>query len=111
MSLGGVPFFEFADFGFLVPEDVGVFGSVVFRFADKVDDLEVSHVVTVTVRVKAGSDLPIGDMREALFQKAVEQLRHALEVAEGKTAQQLVSEAREKAASEQWESDLSSLDP
>jgi hypothetical protein len=99
MSLGGMPFFDFGEVGFL-SNDVGVYGTITFRFEDKVDDLEVVHIVSVKTRVKAGDDVSIGDMREALFQKSVEQLRHALQVAEGKTVRQLSSEAREKAEAE-----------
>jgi hypothetical protein len=104
MSLGGVPSFAFEELGFL-SSDVGVYGNVVFRFEDMIDDIEVAHIVTVRVRIKAGAEVPIGDMREALLQKAVEQLRHSLAIADGKSAQQLVSEAREKAESERWKPD------
>jgi hypothetical protein len=101
MSLGGLPVFEFDQFGFL-PGCEGVYGSVIFRFEDMLDDVEVAHSVIVKARIKAASSLSIADMREALFRKAVEQLSRALQVAEGKTSQQLSSEAEEKAEAERW---------
>lgn len=110
MSLGGMKFFDFGEFGFLTHK-TGVYGSVVFRAEDTIDGLDVAHVVTVKVRVRTPHDQSIADMREALFQKAMEQLRHALSVAEGKSAQLLLSEAADKAEAEQWKPDFSSFSP
>lgn len=82
--------------------DGGLFGTVVFSHDEGWPEFEVTHHVMVKIRVKVSSDASIRDMREVLYRKAVEQLSRTLEAVDGKTAQQLTSEAEEKAAAERW---------
>ncbi|TPW31173.1 hypothetical protein [Pararhizobium mangrovi] len=104
-------FFQFEEFGFL--DGVrGVYGTVAFNFDGQVDDIPVAHNVRVKVRITTSAEQSIGDMREALYREAVEQMHRALSCAEGKSAQELFSEAQEMEAAEQkaledWQPDLS----
>lgn len=109
MSLGGLPFFQFEEFGFLTSGD-GIYGTVMFRFAEDLGDRLVSHTVTVKARVKVSPSDTIERMQEVLLQKAVDQLHLALSAAEDRTAQQLLSEARERVEAERWKPEGMSLD-
>lgn len=70
-------------------------GEVRFVADGKAGQYEVAHHVTVKVRVTASARSTVEELREALYQEAVKQLRRALQVAEGRSAQELLAVSRD----------------
>lgn len=68
-------------------------GEVRLNFDETVDEHEVTHWVTIRVRVTTDETASLQELREKLFHKAVDQLRHASQAVEGKTAQALLDAA------------------
>ncbi|ACM26532.1 hypothetical protein Arad_2311 [Rhizobium rhizogenes K84] len=68
---------------------------VKLNFDETIEEYAVSHWVTLKVRVTADETVTVQELRENLFQKAVAQLRQAVLVVEGKTAQQLLDAAHQ----------------
>ena len=71
------------------------------NFEEDVDEYDVAHWVTIKVRVTAPDSVTVTELREALFQKAVVQLRLASEFVADKTAQELLDAAQK--AHVEWE--------
>lgn len=70
---------------------------VKFNFDEKIDEYEVTHWLTIRVRVTADEFVTVEQLREALFQKAVAQLSLATQAVEGKSARVLLAEAKKDA--------------
>jgi hypothetical protein len=85
------------------------YGTVNFDFDDVLlGEVDVSHTVSVKVRITVPQGATVQGLNQALFVKAIDQLHHALSKAEGRTAQELLSAAFAKAQEEQrreWEED------
>lgn len=81
------------------------------NFEETLDEFEVAHWVTMKVRVTAPETVTVQELREALFQKAVQQLRRASEVVEGKSAQELLRDAQTAYEVEQRLRNLSFTSP
>jgi hypothetical protein len=73
-----------------------VYATVKFHFDEKIDEIEVTNIVSVKVRVKAQTSLTIQDIQKVLFEKAVETLAQANLLVEGKDVSQLISASEEK---------------
>jgi hypothetical protein len=78
-------------------------GEATFTFDDSVGEVEVAHLITVKVRLRADEATTIHDIREAIFQKAVSVLAQTTALVSGKTERQLAIEVEEKLASDDVE--------
>lgn len=75
-----------------------VAGTVSFHHQEPFGDSEVGQAVEVEVRISARDDITLEQLHEALFEKAIAQLRHSLEVCEGKSAKQLLAKTAKEMA-------------
>lgn len=102
--------FEIKEITKYADEDELVSGTVVFHHQEPLGVGEVGQVVEVEVRISARDDLTLGQLHQALFEKAVAQLRHSLAICENTTAKALLvktaREAKERAeALGKWDDD------
>ncbi|PZO78432.1 MAG: hypothetical protein DI629_12075 [Mesorhizobium amorphae] len=95
MQMLGGPMFEFEDFIFRQEDSLAV-GTVVLRFPDTLEAGEVTHHVKVRVRIMAPGHLTLDEVREKMLETAKVQLAAAVQMVEGKSAQQLFAEAEER---------------
>lgn len=100
-SVAGFKIFEIEK----VADDDGLtVAKVHFSFEETHPSGSIGHSVTVKVRVFVPDDASIAELHEAVFRKAVDQLRHALEASEHKPWQALYAE--EKARGQERKRDL-----
>ncbi|HVV93815.1 MAG TPA: hypothetical protein VHD15_10380 [Hyphomicrobiales bacterium] len=77
------------------------YATVNFDFEDVLPgEVDVTHTVSVKVRITVPHGATVQGLNQAFFAKAVDQLRRALAKSDGRTAQELLSEAFERAQEE-----------
>jgi len=97
----GIPKFEINHFHNDPSEPRLWWAEVRFNFDEMIEDIDVSHWVTVRVRVTADETVTVVELREILFRKALDQLRLASQAVEGKTAHELLDEAHQQILADQ----------
>jgi hypothetical protein len=68
-------------------------GKVCFHHQEPFGEDDVGQSVEVEVRISTRADITIEQLHEALFEKAVEELRLAVQLAEGQTAKSLLDKS------------------
>ncbi|WP_421579489.1 hypothetical protein [Shinella sp. M31] len=96
----GVPNFEIGNLHNSTEDPRRWWGEVKFAHDDELEGRDVTHWTTVKVRVIADESATVRELRELLFQKAIEELNRASKRTEGMTAERLLASARETLADE-----------
>ncbi len=91
----GIDYFRFTEF--LVFDDNSKAKSTIeFTFDDQFDDgSDCAHIISMRVRVSLPSNSTIEQLQDASLEMAVNQLRHALQVCENKSAKEVVLAAKQ----------------
>lgn len=66
-----------------------VTGCVTILANERSDRSNIIQAVTAKIRVQNDTSMSVEELHEALHQKAIEQLKYALNMVEGKTAKEL----------------------
>lgn len=90
--------FEIKEITKHVDADDLVSAVVCFHHQEPFGSDEVGQSVEVEVRISARDDVTLAQLHEALFEKAVVELRHTLALCEGKTAKLLLAKTAREAA-------------